>query len=256
MGGRREGDQQSHECRNTGVRQHGQRSTRTHLAMRVQGPHSTHMPRHTHGSLHTQAARVPHRHAAQRHANTPCAGSAHHAHAPPRHGAHACRPPPPRTAPGASHGLARPRTWRGGCLPRTDCISQWRGPARPRMGQRALAHACTHMHCTLHMCVAHLVHAGMQHGQCGSSPICRSTVHTCCTHAAQGDAHGACRRSCHVCTSPAHVSHTWCMHGTCTCTPLHMYAPSPHDAHAHPFSPSHIPAPHYICVHIPTITHV
>lgn len=183
---------------------------------------------------------------------------------PPRHGAHACRPPPPRTAPGASHGLARPRTWRGGGGASPAPIASASGAAPhghawgrgPLHMPHTLAQACTHMHCTLHMCVAHLVHAGMQHGQCGSSPICRGTVHTCCTHAAQGDAHGACRRSCHVCTSPAHVSHTWCTHGTCTCTPLHMYAPSPRDAHAHPLSPSHIPAPHYICVHIPTVTHV
>lgn len=224
MGGRREGDQQSHECRNTGVRQHRQRSTHTHLAMRVRGLHSTHMPHHTHGSLHTQAARVPQRHAAQRHVNTPCAGSAHHAHAPPP----AWRP---RVSPTpASHGpgrLARPRTAShvaggGGCLPRTDCISQWRSPARPRVGQRALAHA-SHTGTGMHTHALHLAHVCCTPGTRRDATRavwefthmqrhCAHMLHTRCTGRRTRSVQAQLPRVHIACTRIAHMVHAWHMH--------------------------------------------
>lgn len=239
MGGRREGDQQSHECRNTGVRQHRQRSTHTHLAMRVRGLHSTHMPHHTHGSLHTQAARVPQRHAAQRHVNTPCAGSAHHAHAPPP----AWRP---RVSPTpASHGpgrLARPRTAShvaGGGVPPPHRLHQ--PVAQPRTATRGAEGPCTcltHWHRHAHTCTAPctcVLHTwytqGCNTGSVGVHPyaeaLCTHVAHTLHreTHTERAGAAATC----------AHRLHTYRTHGA-------------RMAHAH--------APHYICMHPAPVTHM
>lgn len=194
-------------------------------------------------------------HTAQAHGTTAHEHTMHRQRMPctrtPRRGAHACRPPPPCTAPGASHGLARPRTWRGGrCLPRTDCISRRHGPARPRMRHGALAHA-SHTGMGMHMHALHLAHV------CCTPGACRDATRVVweCTHMQRHRAHmlhtrctGRCAQSVqaelprvHVaCTRIAHMVHAWHMHPHYTRVhpvPMtHTCILSPHPIHLHPIT--------------------